>query len=166
MTTFTLGRARIFHGVNVVSLTKPNYDSQSHSVYCIIHWSPLTLPFSQVYKSFPYYPTNGSFDAEYSFNSDDIAMLVEYGFTVVRLYVAWPGVEPSKGNYNATYLDTLYKIIDQLGKSGIYTILDCHQDLWSPKFCGTLNITVRMPYSWNILVTLQVKEPQTMQLCT
>lgn len=93
----------------------------------------------QVYKSFPYHPSNGSFDAEYSFNSDDIAMLVEYGFTVVRLYVAWPGVEPTKGNYNMTYLDTLYGIVEKLGQSGIYTILDCHQDLWSPKFCGIHN---------------------------
>jgi endoglycosylceramidase len=97
---------------------------------------PLPLPSFQVYKSFPFYPGNGSFDAEYSFNSNDIAMLVEYGFTVVRLYVAWPGVEPTKGKYNTTYLDTLYKIVDQLGRSGVYTILDCHQDLWSPKFCG------------------------------
>lgn len=23
-----------------------------------------------------------------------------------------------------------------LGKADIYTILDCHQDVWSPKFCG------------------------------
>lgn len=23
-----------------------------------------------------------------------------------------------------------------LGHAGIYTILDCHQDVWSPKFCG------------------------------
>ena len=93
----------------------------------------------QVYKSFPYYPSNGSFDSEYSLNNEDIAMLVEYGFTVVRLYVAWPGVEPSRGKYNASYLDTLYKIVEQLGKAGIYTILDCHQDLWSPKFCGGLH---------------------------
>ena len=106
--------------------------------FLILSPSP-SLPLFKVYKSFPFYPGNGSFDAEYSFNSDDIAMLVEYGFTVVRLYVAWPGVEPSKGNYNTTYLDALYKIVDQLGTSGIYTILDCHQDLWSPKFCGMYN---------------------------
>ena len=96
----------------------------------------LIIIYVQVYKSFPYYPSNGSFDAEYSFNSEDIAMLVEHGFTVVRLYVAWPGVEPTKGKINGTYLDTLYKIVVELGKAGIYTILDCHQDLWSPKFCG------------------------------
>ncbi len=131
------GRARIFHGVNVVSC---NLQILVHFLI-LSSFSPLPPSLSpllllQVYKSFPFYPGNGSFDTEYSFNSDDIAMLVEYGFTVVRLYVAWPGVEPTKGKYNTTYLDTLYKIVDQLGRSGIYTILDCHQDLWSPKFCG------------------------------
>ena len=29
-------------------------------------------------------------------------------------------------------------IVNNLGKLGIYTILDCHQDLWSPKFCGKI----------------------------
>ena len=57
-----------------------------------------------MYKSFPYYPSNGSFDAELSFNAEDIDFMVEHGFNVVRLYVAWQGVEPTKGQYNYTYL--------------------------------------------------------------
>jgi endoglycosylceramidase len=69
------GRARIFHGVNVV------------------------------YKSYPYHPQNSSFDPEFSLAAEDIEFLAESGFTVVRLYVAWPGVEPAEGIYNSTYLD-------------------------------------------------------------
>lgn len=57
-----------------------------------------------MYKSFPYYPTNGSFDAELSLTSEDIAFMIEHGFNIVRLYVAWQGVEPTKGQYNYTYL--------------------------------------------------------------
>ena len=34
-----------------------------------------------------------------------MTFLKENGFSVVRLYVAWPGLEPSKGSYNSTYLD-------------------------------------------------------------
>ena len=30
----------------------------------------------------------------------------------------------------------LENIVNDLGNLGIYTLLDCHQDLWSPKFCG------------------------------
>ncbi len=59
----------------------------------------------QVYKSFPYHPTNNSFDPQLSLSAQDVAFLKDSGFSVVRLYVAWPGVEPSKGVYNDTYLD-------------------------------------------------------------
>ncbi|XP_064387797.1 endoglycoceramidase-like [Halichondria panicea] len=102
----TYGRARIFHGVNIV------------------------------YKRFPYHPINATFDPQLSLSSEDVTFLKENGFSVVRLYVAWPGLEPSKGSYNSTYLDVLADFVDVLGKAGIYTILDCHQDVWSPKFCG------------------------------
>ena len=59
----------------------------------------------QVYKSYPYHPQNSSFDPEFSLAAEDIEFLAESGFTVVRLYVAWPGVEPAEGIYNSTYLD-------------------------------------------------------------
>ena len=100
------GRAMLFHGMNVV------------------------------YKVFPYYPTNGSFDPQMSLSGEDIDFLVANGFNVVRLYVAWPGLEPTKGNYNLTYLEVIVDMVARLGERGIYTILDCHQDLFSPKFCG------------------------------
>jgi aryl-phospho-beta-D-glucosidase BglC (GH1 family) len=42
----------------------------------------------------------------------------------------WPGVEPgNRGDYNMTYLQEIGKIVDNLGKSDIYVILDLHQDL-------------------------------------
>ena len=62
-------------------------------------------PPPQVYKRYPYHPQNSSFDPEFSLAAEDIAFLAESGFTVVRLYVAWPGVEPAEGIYNSTYLD-------------------------------------------------------------
>ena len=33
-------------------------------------------------------------------------------------------------------LQVIEGIVNKLGSRGIYTILDCHQDLMSPKFCG------------------------------
>lgn len=85
-----IGRARLFHGVNIVSLLNVVY-------HCPRYF--------QVYKSFPYYPNNVSFDPEYSLSNEDIQFLKDNGFNVVRLYVAWPGVEPKKDQYNDTYLD-------------------------------------------------------------
>lgn len=34
---------------------------------------------------------------------------------------------------NVTYLTVLEGIVNQLGARGIYTILDAHQDVWSPR---------------------------------
>jgi aryl-phospho-beta-D-glucosidase BglC (GH1 family) len=45
-----------------------------------------------------------TFDPQFSFNQQDIDFLVENGLNLVRLYVAWQGVEFGKGRYNMTYL--------------------------------------------------------------
>lgn len=58
-----------------------------------------------MYKVPPYYPRLDTFDPELSLSKEDIEFLVENGFNVVRLYIAWPGVEPSKNQYNDTYLE-------------------------------------------------------------
>lgn len=58
------------------------------------------------------------------------------GFTAVRLLVAVPGVMPQRGVVNSTYLDEVAKIVEMLAAAGIYSILDAHQDLYSPRFCG------------------------------
>ncbi|KJE88963.1 endoglycoceramidase [Capsaspora owczarzaki ATCC 30864] len=100
------GRTRIFHGVNVV------------------------------YKIFPYYPSQGAFDPVTSFNDQDIDNIVNWGFTFVRLGVLWAGVEPAPAQYNQTYLGELRSIVDKLYARGIYTLLDNHQDVLSPKYCG------------------------------
>lgn len=48
----------------------------------------------------------------------------------------WQGTEPIRGQYNESYLQELELLVKSLESSGIYTILDSHQDLYSPKFCG------------------------------
>lgn len=62
----------------------------------------------KVYKSYPFHPSNGTFDPRLSFNQQDVDFLVENGFSIVRLYVAWQGVEFSKERYNSTYLHVRY----------------------------------------------------------
>ncbi|ORY43117.1 glycoside hydrolase [Rhizoclosmatium globosum] len=102
-----LGRSRIFRGTNVV------------------------------YKAFPYVPqTSQDSDPLYSFNQKDISLLASNGVTAVRLGVLWAGVEPTKGNYNQTYLTELTKIVQMCSDVGIYVLLDFHQDIMSERFCG------------------------------
>ncbi|KAJ3030375.1 UNVERIFIED_CONTAM: hypothetical protein HDU68_009300 [Siphonaria sp. JEL0065] len=102
-----LGRSRIFRGTNVVS------------------------------KAFPYIPdTSVNADPSVSFNQNDINTLASIGVTAIRLGVMWPGVEPTRGNYNQTYLGEVSKIVSMCADSGIYVLLDFHQDDFSESFCG------------------------------
>jgi hypothetical protein len=48
----------------------------------------------------------------------------------------WEAVERSPGVYNETYLDEVEKLINRLGKKGIYTQVDAHQDILARIVCG------------------------------
>lgn len=100
------GRTRIFHGFNVVV------------------------------KDDPYLPTRQSFDAIMSLTDNEIKQMAEWGVKLVRLGVLWEAVEPSKGSYDDAFLDDVEELINKLGESGIYTLIDSHQDLLSRQFCG------------------------------
>ena len=71
-----------------------------------------------------------------SFSDEDILTIKSWGFNSVRLGLLWAGAEPSRGNYSMEYLNTLRNITDRLGKQGIYTYLELHQDVLSEHFCG------------------------------
>eukprot|EP00928_Gymnodinium_smaydae_P041257 TRINITY_DN27933_c0_g1_i3.p1 TRINITY_DN27933_c0_g1~~TRINITY_DN27933_c0_g1_i3.p1 ORF type:complete len:575 (-),score=99.62 TRINITY_DN27933_c0_g1_i3:157-1833(-) len=100
------GRTRFFHGMNVV------------------------------FKESPWLPPQGKFDANNSLNSEDIALLKAWGFNMVRLGVMWPAVEPQPGQIDTTYLDAVKGLTAKLAKSGVYTLVDLHQDLGTRRFCG------------------------------
>ncbi|RYH31969.1 hypothetical protein EON65_01515 [archaeon] len=90
-----------------------------------------------VYKMAPWHPTLEGFDPSNSLSAEDAVNLKKWGFSVVRLGVMWPGVEPTtRGAYNQTYLDNIEIIVNNLAKQDIYTVLDFHQDLWHRKYCG------------------------------
>ena len=49
----------------------------------------------------------------------------------------WPGAMPeAPGKLNASYFDQVEHIVDLLWKREIYTIIDLHQDVLSPRICG------------------------------
>jgi endoglycosylceramidase len=54
----------------------------------------------------------------------------EFGFNVIRLTVFWNHVEPERGQYSASYLAALGKILDWAYVSEQLVILDMHQDLF------------------------------------
>lgn len=81
----------------------------------LVHYMVMICSWSlQVYKVFPYHPKLGTFDPFDSLSQQDMQFLKDNGFNVVRLYVAWPGVEPVRGQYNMTYLQVyaLYALLE------------------------------------------------------
>jgi len=101
------GRYSVFHGVNVI----------------------IKLP--------PYLPDIDKFDPLNSLNTEyDLKTMKKMGFNMVRLGVIWEAVERQPGVYDMEYLKKVEEIINTLGKNGIYTMVDAHQDAFSRNFCG------------------------------
>ena len=80
-----------------------------------------------VEKRPPFYPRIGAHELD---------ALEEMGLNVVRLGVMLSGLYPSSLIPNAEYLDQIRAIIASLWSRNIRTIVDLHQDILSPVFCG------------------------------
>ena len=81
-----------------------------------------------VSKSAPYIP---------QVDAAEIQALKSIGSNAVRLGVMMTGVFPTADAIvNATYLAEIGDIVDVLWRAGISSILDLHQDVFSPKICG------------------------------
>lgn len=85
---------------------------------------------SMVYKLAPYYPQAAGFDA------DDAAFLRSVGFNAVRVGVIWAAVEPHPGVYDDGYIARIKQTVDTLGRYGIVSLLDFHQDMLNELFQG------------------------------
>ena len=62
--------------------------------------------------------------------------MVNWGFNLVRLGVMWEAVERAPGVYDLNYLKKIDELINKLGKKGIYTMVDAHQDVLGRNICG------------------------------
>ncbi len=86
--------------------------------------------YNMVYKKPPYAP-----DAA-GFGDDDAAFLAAEGYNTVRVGVVYKAVEPSPGVYDDAYLARIASTVDTLGRHGIVSMLDFHQDLYNETFQG------------------------------
>jgi len=111
---------------NLLSIT---VDTNTHQLIDQNGRSRIFHGVNVVQKSEPYYPTS-------LLTPERMDLLRDWGFNAVRLGVMWIGTEPNKGYFNQTYLDQIESIVEQLAQRGIYALLDSHQDLYSPKWCG------------------------------
>jgi endoglycosylceramidase len=109
-----------------------------------------------VYKHPPYiaYPDAGQ---PWDFNATDAQEMQALGFNVVRLGIEWQGLEPGSGGPNQpsictprtpgrptefnrsaalAYLRHVAATVNLLGRYGISTLLDMHQDVYNQNFRG------------------------------
>jgi endoglycosylceramidase len=109
-----------------------------------------------VYKHAPYiaYPDPGE---PWNFSPADAARMRSLGFNVVRLGMEWQALEPGSGGPNQPkvctpgppgnphefdlqvakqYLRHVAATVNLLGRYGIYTLLDMHQDVYNTNFRG------------------------------
>ena len=85
---------------------------------------------NMVYKRPPYAPD------ETGFGADDARFLKREGYDTIRLGVIYAAVEPQPGVYDDAYLERIAKTVRLLGRHGITTMLDFHQDLYNERFQG------------------------------
>lgn len=100
------GRARIFHGFNVV-VKKPDY-----------------------------LPIQDHWDFDMSITTEDLQYMSDWGVKIVRLGVMWESVEKEAGVYDTAYLDKIDALINLFHEWDIAVIVDNHQDLFSRNLCG------------------------------
>ncbi|MBV9292572.1 MAG: cellulase family glycosylhydrolase, partial [Frankiales bacterium] len=86
--------------------------------------------FNVVSKLAPFDP------ARNGFGRDDARFLAAHGFTAVRFGVLLQGVEPAPGRYDDRYVASIRRTVDLLGRYGIRSLLDFHQDLYSQRYQG------------------------------
>jgi endoglycosylceramidase len=85
---------------------------------------------NMVYKRPPYAP-----DA-IGFGDDDAAFLASEGYNTVRLGLIYKAVEPQPGHYDDAYLQRIENTVNVLGRHGIVSLLDFHQDMYNERFQG------------------------------
>jgi endoglycosylceramidase len=85
---------------------------------------------NMVYKRPPYAP-----DAV-GFGADDARFLAREGYNTVRLGLIYKAIEPRRGFYDENYLNRIARTVRILGRHGIVSLLDFHQDLYNERFQG------------------------------
>ncbi len=85
---------------------------------------------NMVAKRPPYLPS------ALGFGRDDARFLARNGFNTVRLGMIYGAVEPQPGSYDNGYVAASARTERVLGRSGIYSLIDFHQDLYNERFEG------------------------------
>lgn len=112
--------------VNATPLLSIRVDSESGMLLDSLGRVRFFHGLNVVEKSFPFYPTD-------RLSEERMKYFSIWGFNAIRLGTMWAGGVPQKDQFNETYFQILSTIVQKLESYGIYSLLDCHQDVMSPK---------------------------------
>lgn len=76
-------------------------------------------------------PANSSLIATPPICQKDIQEMAALGFNSVRLPMSWSLLEPERGRFSEQYLDRVAQVVGWAKQSGMYVILDMHQNAYS-----------------------------------
>ncbi|SDW26778.1 glycoside hydrolase family 5 protein [Marinobacter mobilis] len=85
---------------------------------------------NQISKLPPYTPES------IGFGEDDLDYIASQGFNTIRLGFIWKAFEPTPGNYDYDYLESLYRTAQAAADVGLWVLFDFHQDMYNEKFNG------------------------------
>jgi hypothetical protein len=76
----------------------------------------------------------------------DFSQLAPLGYDVIRLNISWSLLEPTTGKIDRTYLNRIAQVVAWAKRSGIYVVLDMHQDAWSKNIYTAPGATCVAPF--------------------
>eukprot|EP00040_Diaphanoeca_grandis_P013231 m.66948 g.66948 ORF g.66948 m.66948 type:complete len:507 (+) comp23747_c1_seq1:60-1580(+) len=80
---------------------------------------------------------NNEPSSAWSINDGDLEFLASKGMNTVRLGLMWTGAMPEgPSKFNTSYFNQVRAVVDLLWSHNIYTIIDVHQDVLTPRLCG------------------------------
>ncbi|HEY3843551.1 MAG TPA: cellulase family glycosylhydrolase [Acidimicrobiales bacterium] len=137
------GRTVILRGVNLVGLEDDVYTTtgggepgpapfwpinpSDYDGTCPTNSHDVSEPaVCEVQAGLPEYQQSDAADS-----GNDLAQMRGLGFDFIRLPVNWSQLEPTPGNYSATYLDRIAQVVGWARQQGIYVLIDMHEDNYS-----------------------------------
>lgn len=83
-----------------------------------------------------YYQVDPKRKTTFALKRRDFRRIHALGFDVVRLIMSWSRLEPKPGKLDEGYIRRIRRAVGWARRSGVYVILDMHQDAWG-KYVAT-----------------------------
>ncbi|MFN8238709.1 MAG: cellulase family glycosylhydrolase [Chitinophagales bacterium] len=92
-----------------------------------------------------YWQGNKDYPPIKKYNTDDFKDMARFGMNCIRLVLSWSSIEPQRGVYNYSYIDSIKMAIEDAAKYQLYVLLDIHQDAWGKYIHTPSSVSCQYP---------------------